>query len=122
MLLRLAGLNSVLRFGPQKEYCRTVKMGIERRTVYAKWQPLKKEIGDQPGDVLETIRPDPDSHYRLRPCKCGTPLAAVYERYTTKDGNWAWRVVCNSCGATVDLQGTVRHDVQVEWNRRNNSA
>lgn len=95
------------------------KMGIEQRTYYAR-SAWEKEIGDQPGDVLEIIRPDPDGHYRLRACKCGTVLDAVYERYITQDGAWAWRVACNSCGSTVDLQGTVRHDVQVEWNRRNN--
>lgn len=70
-------------------------------------------------DVLEIIKPDQDSQYRLRPCKCGSH-EVVYAKYLHHDGVPRWRVVCTDCGAFADLQGTVRHEVQVEWNRRNN--
>lgn len=68
-------------------------------------------------DVVEIIKPDPDSQYRLIPCACGSN-EVVYAQYTDAAGAPMWRVVCTDCGATVDLQGNVRHDVQVEWNIR----
>lgn len=70
-------------------------------------------------DVVEIIHPDLDSHFRLRACEsCGG--AAVYEKYLHPAGGERWRVACTACDAVVDLQGSVRHEVQVEWNRRNN--
>lgn len=69
-------------------------------------------------DVVEIIKPDPDSQYRLVPCDCGSH-EVVYARYIGPGGPQYWRVVCTDCKKTVDLQGTVRHDVQVEWNWRN---
>lgn len=68
-------------------------------------------------DVVEIVKPDPDSQYRLRTCECGSN-EAVYARYIGPGGPRLWRVVCTNCRATVDLQGNVRHDVQVEWNNR----
>ncbi len=71
-------------------------------------------------DEVEIIKPAPDSQYRLRACtSCGSS-EVVYVGYTGPGGHKLWRVKCTTCGAMVDLQGTVRHDVQVEWNRRNN--
>lgn len=70
-------------------------------------------------DVVEIVHPDPDSQWRLRACKCGS-AEVVYAKYTHADGVPRWRVVCTDCGASADLHGTVRHEVQVEWNRRNN--
>lgn len=70
-------------------------------------------------DVVEIIKPDQDSQYRLRACNCGSS-EVVYARYIGPGGPNLWRVVCTACRAMVDLQGTVQHDVQVEWNRRNN--
>ena len=80
-------------------------------------------------DVVEISKPAPDSHYRLQPCSCGSS-EVVYARYNvphrtgsavkTTPAPDMWRVVCTDCGATVDLQGTIKHDVQVEWNRRQN--
>ena len=69
-------------------------------------------------DVVEIIKPDPDSQYRLTPCDCGSG-EVVYARYITPAGALLWRVVCTDCGAVADLRGDVRHDVQCEWNRRN---
>lgn len=70
-------------------------------------------------DVVEIIKPDPDSQYRLRACDCGNK-EVVYARDIGLAGPGMWRVVCPNCRAMVDLQGTIQHDVQVEWNRRNN--
>ena len=72
-------------------------------------------------DVVQIIHPDKDSHFRLRACEAdGCGGEAVYIQYRHPGGGECWRVVCTACGSTVDLHGTVRHDVQVEWNRRNN--
>lgn len=61
--------------------------------------------------VVETLSPDPDSQYRLRPCGCrGEP---VYQKLS--DGSW--RVCCEGCGAVCDPY-TVRHDAQVYWNEK----
>lgn len=78
-------------------------------------------------DAVEIVKPLPDSQYRLRPCKCGSS-EVVYAQYigTANDGHpptetgYLWRVVCTECGAVVDIQSTIRHPVQIEWNRRNN--
>lgn len=70
-------------------------------------------------DVVQIVKPDADSQYRLRHCACGS-AEVVYAQYLTPAGALLWRVVCTDCGATVDLQTAVRHDVQLAWNRRNN--
>ena len=70
-------------------------------------------------DVVEIVKPEPDSQYRLRACNCGSE-EVIYAKYTGGDGVPRWRVVCTDCGATVDLQGNVRHEVQKAWNRRKN--
>ena len=69
---------------------------------------------------LETIVPDPDSHYRLVPCKdCGPAAVVAYEKYKHPEGT-RWRTVCKGCGATVAPEYPApRHEVQVLWNRRN---
>lgn len=60
--------------------------------------------------VVETVIPDPDSQYRLRPCRCrGEP---AYQKLS--DGSW--RVRCEGCGLTSGSK-PVRHDVQVYWNK-----
>ena len=69
-------------------------------------------------DVVQIIKPDTDSQYRLRPCSCGSS-EVVYAQYAGPGGGLLWRVVCTDCGATADLQTDVRHDVQLEWNGRN---
>jgi hypothetical protein len=70
-------------------------------------------------DVVDIVKPLPDSQYRLRPCSCGSS-EVIYARYIGPGGPNLWRVVCIDCKAVVDLQGSIQHDVQVEWNRRNN--
>lgn len=70
-------------------------------------------------DVVQIIKPDPDSQYRLVPCDCRS-VEVIYAQYITPAGALLWRVVCTDCGATVDPQTDVRHDAQLAWNRRNN--
>lgn len=68
-------------------------------------------------DVLETIKPAPDSHFRLLPCEC-TGDNVAYEKYKAPDGE-RWRVRCFDCGKITDPgRPTPRHEVQVLWNRR----
>lgn len=65
-------------------------------------------------EVIEKIKPYPDSQYRLRPCKCGSDNVG-YEHYNGRGGA-KWRVECFDCGHTVDKGNTVRHDAQLLWN------
>ena len=67
-------------------------------------------------DVIEIKKAEPDSQWRLRPCKkCGSENVA-YEHHNGRGGA-AWRVKCFDCGYTVDKGNTVRHDAQVNWNK-----
>lgn len=65
-------------------------------------------------DVIEIKVADPDSQFRLLPCKCGSDNVA-YEHYNGRGGA-AWRVKCYDCGYTVDKGNKVRHDAQINWN------
>lgn len=65
-------------------------------------------------DVIEIKVPEPDSQYRLLPCKCGSDNVA-YVHYNAKGGA-AWRVQCFDCGHTVDKGYRVGHDAQINWN------
>lgn len=65
-------------------------------------------------DVIEIKVPEPDSQFRLIPCKCGSDNVA-YEHYNGRGGA-AWRVKCYCCGFTVDKGNRVRHDAQRNWN------
>ena len=67
-------------------------------------------------DVIEIKVPDPDSQFKLLPCKkCGSDNVA-YVHYNGRGGA-KWRVECFDCGHTVDKGNTVRHDAQVNWNK-----
>ena len=65
-------------------------------------------------DVIEIKVPEPDSQFRLIPCKCGSDNVA-YEHYNGRGGA-AWRVKCYGCGFTVDKGNRARHDAQRNWN------
>ena len=66
-------------------------------------------------DVIEIKNADPDSQYRLLPCKkCGGDNVA-YVHYNGRGGA-KWRVECFDCGHTVDKGNRVRHDAQQVWN------
>ena len=65
-------------------------------------------------DVIEIKVPDPDSQWRLRPCKCGNDPVYKHERYGMIKVDY-WKVICPACGRqTQDFP--VRHDAQLEWN------
>lgn len=65
-------------------------------------------------DVIEIKKADPDSQFKLLPCKCGSDNVA-YEHYNSRGGA-AWRCKCFDCGFTVDKGNRVRHDAQMVWN------
>lgn len=71
-------------------------------------------------DVIEIKKPEPDSQYRLLPCKCKSDNVA-YVHYNGRGGA-KWRVKCFDCGKTVDKGNTVRHDAQLVWNEKMASA
>ncbi len=67
------------------------------------------------GRILETIKPAPDTQYRLRPCRCRSENVA-YLLYQYPDG-LRWAVRCFDCGHTIILSWPgPRHDVQLAWN------
>ncbi len=61
-------------------------------------------------NVVEIIKPDPDSQYRLKGCKCGSDNVAYM---LGVDG--LWRVRCFDCGCSGS-GSAVRHEAQVKWN------
>ena len=66
--------------------------------------------------VIEIKPADPDSQFKLLPCKkCGSDNVA-YVHYEARGGE-AWRVECFDCGHVVDKGHRVRHDAQVAWNK-----
>lgn len=71
----------------------------------------------KPGTVVQIIKPDEDSQYRLRACKTCGSQGAQYVQYAAPGGGLLWRIECPACGATVDLQTDVRHDLQMAWNK-----
>lgn len=66
-------------------------------------------------DVIEIKVPEPDSQWRLIPCKKCQSDNAVYVHYNGRGGA-KWRVKCQTCGYTVDKGNRVRHDAQLAWN------
>lgn len=61
--------------------------------------------------MVQIIKPEPDSHFRLVPCRCGSDNVAYV---LGVDGQWHGQ--CFDCGlaGTGDLD---RHEAQVKWNR-----
>ena len=68
-------------------------------------------------DVIEIMKPEQDSQYRLLPCTCKSDNVA-YVHYNSEGGD-AWRVTCFDCGHTVDKGNRIRHEVQLNWNKEN---
>ena len=66
-------------------------------------------------DVIEIKKPDPDSQYRLLPCKKCKSDNVAYVHYNGRGGA-KWRVECFDCGHTVDKGYKVRHHAQLAWN------
>ena len=68
-------------------------------------------------DVLQIIKPDPDSQYRLKPCRKCKGDNVAYMKYQHPEGE-SWRVVCFDCGETADPgRPAPRHDAQILWNK-----
>ena len=65
-------------------------------------------------DEILIVKPEPDSQFRLRQCKCGSDNVA-YAQYR-KDRQEPWRVRCFDCGFTVDKAKAFRHEAQTAWN------
>lgn len=70
-------------------------------------------------DVIQIKKPEPDSQYRLKPCKCKGDNVA-YEQYNGRGGA-KWRVKCFDCSFTVDKGYKVQHDAQAAWNQEVNA-
>lgn len=67
-------------------------------------------------NALEIIKPEPDSQYRLCPCRCRSDNMA-YVKCQHPDGE-RWRVQCFDCGAIIDAgRPGPRHDAQLAWNK-----
>ena len=61
-------------------------------------------------DVIEIKVPEPDSQFRLIPCKCGSDNVA-YEHYNGRGGA-AWRVKCYAC-YVPNARADMRHRKKV---------
>lgn len=61
-------------------------------------------------DVVDIKVPEPDSHFRLKACQCGSDNVA-YALGT--DGKWRGR--CFDCGNTGE-GSQVPHEAQQKWN------
>ena len=62
-------------------------------------------------NAVEIKVPQPDSQYRLLPCKCGSDNVAYV---LGADG--LWRVQCFDCGHS-GAGAEIRHEAQVKWNK-----
>lgn len=67
-------------------------------------------------NVIEVRPADPDSQWRLKPCRRCKGSNLAYERYATSGAD-AWRAKCYDCGFTVDGGHPVQHDAQLAWNQ-----
>ena len=68
-------------------------------------------------EAVEVVRPDPDSHFRLLPCKVCQSEDVCYEYRP-----WGWLVRCQACGHTLDIGTHIRHEAQVAWNKENKNV
>lgn len=67
----------------------------------------------QTNDVIQISKPDPDSHFKLLPCLCGSDNVA-YVKYQA-NATELWRGQCFDC--LCSGKGAVaKHDAQQIWN------
>lgn len=67
-------------------------------------------------DAIEIRKPEPDSHFRLKNCRCCGGSNVAYVKYLD-EGAELWRAECFDCGYLPETGGTiVRHEAQVRWN------
>lgn len=63
-------------------------------------------------NAMSIHKPDPDGHFRLLNCGCGSDNVAYVEQ---DDGSWAvWCFDCNR--VATDPRGFCRHGIQNVWN------
>ena len=65
-------------------------------------------------DAVGVVKPDQESHFRLKPCACGH-VDVVYLHCKAPCGGFGWRVACSACGCHTDIFPN-KHAAQVEWN------
>lgn len=63
-------------------------------------------------EVWELYKPDPDSHYQLKPCACGSCEVA----YLIARKTMTWRVKCLHCAAETTCSFPSAHAAQIAWN------
>lgn len=61
-------------------------------------------------NMVQIIKPEADSQYRLLPCGCGSDNVAYMLGV-----DWNWRVHCFDCGRS-GAGDPVRHGAQQAWN------
>ena len=68
--------------------------------------------------LIETIKPEPDSQFRLLKCECGRE--PVYQKHQIQAVPYGlWCVICPSCHRGTKKYYQARHDAQLEWNTAN---
>lgn len=65
-------------------------------------------------DVVQIEKPEPDTHYRLRACECGSSDVAYIKTIKLGRGT-EWVAGCITCGRTTRAC-TAQHSAQIEWN------
>lgn len=67
-------------------------------------------------DAIRITKPEPDSHFRLLPCRQCKGDNVAYVQYLDKD-RVLYRVSCFDCGFTVKPEDAAcAHDAQLAWN------
>lgn len=72
-------------------------------------------------DAIELIKPEADSHFRLKACRNCKSDNVAYVKYEN-NGKIQIRVSCFDCGSTVQTGSECAHDAQVAWNQKAVSA
>ena len=62
-------------------------------------------------NAVQIVKPAPDSHFRLVPCKCGSDNVAYV---LGADGQW--HAQCFDCD-NIGPSALTRHGAQVMWNK-----
>lgn len=62
-------------------------------------------------NAIKMVKPEPDSQFRLVPCRCGSDNVAYVQ-----DVQELWRTECFDCGNKTEGKAA-RHDAQLIWNQ-----
>ena len=66
-------------------------------------------------DVIQIIKPAPDSHFLLLPCPECMGDNVAYVQKANEEESWHGR--CFDCGFT-GAGAAARHDAQLKWNKK----